>query len=208
MDTANEVSNMVLHRLAGPDFRPKGLKWASSFVCEEFCKAKIATEMTSVAALLKSCEGVPALGRLYGDFFEPYAHHIVMQGGKFEVCDTLGPNPRGRPRANYQPPPFPPIDCHEIQPSSQASFRTFSDLKRNAQDWKDGDPVLYYQSTDPTFPVIDSVIFPKTMIQITKQKRRDLTDDELNAVCGAMPPSTTGEWCCISLSILLLVIHD
>ena len=186
MDTANEVSNMVMHLLAGPDFRPAGLQWASTYVCQEFCKAKVATEVTAVAALLKTCEGVPALGRLYGDFFEPYAHHVIMQGGRFDVCDTPAPGPKGRRPASYKPPPPTTVD---LQPSTQASFKAINNLKIISQQWQDGDPVQYYMPTDPNCPVIDSVIFPNTLIQITKQKRRDLTDAELNSVCEAMPES-------------------
>jgi hypothetical protein len=194
MDTANEVSNLVLHMLAGPDFRPVGSQWASTYVCEEFCKAKIATEVTAVAALLKSCEGVPALGRLYGNFFEPYAHHVIMQGGRFEVCDTLAPGPRGRTPAGHKPPPPPPTVVIDLQPSDQASFRDFDNLKEMSQQWMEGDPVQYYMPTDSNCPVIDSAIFPNILFQVTKQKRREITDAELNDVCEAMPKSDSGKY--------------
>ena len=71
--------------------------------------------MTSVAALLKSCQRVPALGRLYGDFFEAYAHRIIMQGGIFEVYDTLEPGSQGRRPVNYgqQQPAAPLIESFD-----------------------------------------------------------------------------------------------
>jgi hypothetical protein len=163
-------------------FSPKNLELAlksvgeldtSSEACHRMLHITTSSPYVVTGLDFVSCEKSPLFAQLRGDCFEALAHEKLAAGGEFQVRELA---PAG--------------GVKNIR-LSQATVRRFSGNKPGDLavlcSFSVGD---YCQPLIGTFPVVDAVVLPSTLLQMTVSWRHDVKEDTLEKILDALSLKT------------------
>jgi len=173
IDTAPETSHRVLHiSTCSPKYLKTGVGFGSDFI--RLCVTKLLlSRQRSELAYFACHDDNPLFAKLRGDCFEAYAHDALAAGGAFQVRELA------------------PAGGVKTLSLSQATVRRFSGNKPGdlavLRSFLVGD---YCQPLVGNFPVIDAVILPSTLLQMTVSLQHDVKEDIMLEILDALSLKT------------------
>ena len=173
IDTAPETSHRVLHiSTCSPKYLKTGVGFGSDFI--RLCVTKLLLSRQRAELAYFAChDDNPLFAKLRGDCFEAFAHDSLAAGGEFLVRELAPAGDEKTLRLSK----VPVRRFSGNKPGDLAVLRSFlvSD---------------YCQPLVGNFPVIDAVILPNTLLQMTVSLQHDVNEDTLKNILAALSLKT------------------
>ena len=163
-----ETSHRVLHiSTCSPKYLKTGVGFGSDFIRLSVTKLLLSRQRSELAYF--AChDDNPLFAKLRGDCFEAFAHDALAAGGEFLVRELA------------------PAGGEKTLRLSKAPVRRFSGIEPGdlavLRSFLVGD---YGQPLVGDFPVIDAVILPSMLLQMTVSLRHDVNEDTLTKIYSA-----------------------
>jgi len=172
LDTSSEACHRMLHITTSSPYVVTGLEFGSDYIRARATELLLKFQRKELCYFV-SCEKSPLFAQLRGDCFEALAHEKLAAGGEFQVRELA------------------PAGGVKTLRLSQATVRRFSGNKPGDLavlcSFSVGD---YCQPLIGTFPVVDAVVLPSTLLQMTVSWRHDVKEDTLEKILDALSLKT------------------
>ena len=168
IDAATEASHRLLHIVTSAPYVVKSIEFGSDYIKGRATEILLRRQRAELSYFV-SRETDPLFANLRGDCFEGLAHEKLAAGGEFQtrlLTGAGGSSTRIMPRA-----PLRRISGNKLE---------------NLAELCDFSAGTYCKPTNGNFPVIDALILPGLLLQMTVSERHGVDEAKLEQILVAL----------------------
>ena len=173
IDSAPDASHRILHILTTPSYLRSSVQFGSSYIVASIAELFKKRQRADLFSFV-SCETAPVYAKLRGDFFEVLAHEIIAAGGVFRA--------RG----------LSPVSSEADLMLMSMPLQRFSGKNPKVLEDLNALPVSpsYFQPYARTFPVLDALVLPNMLFQMTVSVNHAVNESNLTEIIHYLKVNT------------------